>query len=160
MTVMMSKQGLQLNTGFKPWGEAWYFSHSHDYVYGRTERFNPWEEKFTHADLTCDQTWCCLHNNPVLRSDHQIPTFQHTVPPAVFQKLVCQQCLKYLCIRTVNKATKMTSLILNKFKTMIFFLKLMGSRDNTAQGILHDAAHRLYQCFFTFKMSYSFTGHS
>ena len=22
----------------------------------------------------------------------------------------------------------------------------MGSRDNTAQGILHDAAHRLYQC--------------
>ena len=120
---MMSKQGLQLNN-FKPWNEAWYFSHFHDYTYGRIERFNPWAEKFTHTDLTWDQTWCCLHDNPVLLSDHQIHTFQHTVPPTVFQKLVFLQCLKYLCIRTVNKATKITSLILNKFQMNFFFFFL------------------------------------
>jgi hypothetical protein len=76
MTVMMSKQGLQFNMGFKPWGEAWYFSHSHDYICGRTECFNLRAEKFTHThththtNVTWDQTWCCLHDNPVLMSDH------------------------------------------------------------------------------------------
>jgi hypothetical protein len=106
------------------------------------------ERKNSHTQIWLGQTWCCLHDNPVLRSDRQIPTFQHTVPPTIFQKLVFQQCLKYLCIRRVNKATKMTSLILNKFQTTIFFKKKMDSRDNTAQVILHDAAHRFYQCFY------------
>jgi len=57
MTVTMSKQGLQLNMDFKSWYEAWYFSHSHDYICGRIERFNQWAEKFTHthkSDLGSD----------------------------------------------------------------------------------------------------------
>jgi len=80
----------------------------------------------THINLTWDQTWCCLHDNPVLMTDHQIPTFQYTVPPTVFQKLVFQQCLKYLCMRTANKAIKITSLIPNKFQTTIPFFNEDG----------------------------------
>ena len=156
--MIMSKQGLQLNMDFKPWGKAWYFSHSHNYICGRIEHFNLWTEKFTQTDLTWNQTWCCLHENPVLMSDHQIPTFQYTVPPNVFQKLVFQQYLKYLCIRTVNKATKITSLILNKFQTMIF-LNEDGQYRQHCKMYIPWCSTQTLPVFFTFKMSHSFPGH-
>jgi hypothetical protein len=68
-TMMIGKQDLQLNMVFKLKVRPGIFHILKISSLGEAKILIS-EQKNSHTDHIWDQTWCCLHDNPVLMSNH------------------------------------------------------------------------------------------